>query len=83
MEQDFKKWEEEVMAGHWEKEFKGILESVLHLRSIIKYMRSEEAKKYLTDEQGEVWYLEQLRQQEKNLKAREVELEVLKKSAGG
>lgn len=78
MKSNFEEWEKEVKAGYGKKEYQGVFESVLHLDMSLTYMRSEEGKKVLTEELGELKYLEDVRLQERSLKLRTAELEVLR-----
>lgn len=74
---EFEDIKAEIGAGHAAKEISGVYESVLHLRNVVDYLRTEEAKKKLSEQLGEVVYLEQLRLQEKSLDTREMELKFL------
>ena len=78
MKKQIELWESEIKDTHWKEEFQGIFKAVLHLRNVLDYMRSPEAKEYLTKELGEMPYLEQIRLTERNLKTREMELEFTK-----
>ena len=75
---DFKEWESEVEKVYPKKEYSGVYESVLHLKSTIEYMESLAGQKLLMDEFGEAEYLIQFSRQKKTLKTREAELKFLK-----
>lgn len=77
---DFEKIEVEVEKEYPLKEYKGVYESYLHLKQQIAYMESEEGKKFLTDEFGEVKYLSQVDFVKKSLASRKAEVEFLKRS---
>ena len=76
----FKKWEEEIKKIYPKKEYQGVFESFLHLEIQLAYLRSEEGKKVLTEQLGELPYLEQIRLQERNFETRKAEVEFLRNS---
>lgn len=72
-------WEKEVKEGHPEREFKGLLDKLLHEEMTFSILTSPEIKKVFTDETGELEYLESVRKQETAVKLRKAEMKVLKK----
>ena len=74
---EFEDLKTEIGNGHAIKEISGVYEAVLHLKNVVNYMKTDEAKKHLSEQLGEHVYLEQLRLQEKSLQTREMELEFL------
>lgn len=77
---DFEEIEKDVGNKYAKKEYQGVFESFLHLETQLGYLRSEEGKKVLTEQLGEIPYLEQIRLQERNLETRKAEVEFLRNS---
>ena len=79
---NIKELEDKVASEYPEKEIMGVIESVLHYDTQIKYLQSKEGKAIIVEAVGEIAYLEEMRKMASALKRRQAELKFLKELFG-
>lgn len=80
---NLKKIEEDVKKTHLQREYQGAYDNMLHMDVQVKCMMDEDYKNLMCEQFGETKYLDELRLQVNRLKARQAEVEFLRKLIGG
>lgn len=76
---NLKKIEDEIKKSHLEREYRGAFDNMLHVDMQVKCLTDEEYKKLMVENFGEVKYQDELLKQVNLLKARQAEVEFLRK----